>query len=242
MSNDLLSNDPAAKIYSGQLGKKYHEQKRHLHPTALPWVMELRAKKFQPHVRASDLVFEMGVGSGWNLGRLNCAKRLGCDAADFLEKDVKALDITFFRNIKDVPTAIADVAICHQTLEHLLHPAATLTELLRILKPSGQLILHVPWERERRYARYRPEEPNHHLYNWNAQNIGNLVEVLGYRIKSVCVLRYGYDRFAANLAVRLHGGEAAFRIIRTLMIAARPLREIELIAAREKRNVSPIST
>ena len=122
------------------------------------------------------------------------------------------------------------VAICHHTLEHLLAPAEALLQLARILKPQGKLVLHVPWERERRYARHRADEPNHHLYDWNAQNLGNLVTVLKFRIQSVVVRRYGYDRFAANLAARLRAGERGFRIIRAGMIALRPLREVELIA------------
>jgi hypothetical protein len=107
-----------------------------------------------------------------------------------------------------------------------------LRQLARILKPSGKLILHVPWERERRYSHYRADEPNHHLFNWNAQNVGNLASVLGYQIESVSIRRYGYDRFAANLAVRLCLGQRGFRLIRACLIALRPLREVELVAHR----------
>ena len=224
--------DAAAKLYQGADGQKYHEGKRSLNPATLEWVMKLRAEKFQPHVRDSDTVFEFGVGVGWNLGRLRCARKIGCDTSLFLKERVAALGIEFVAEHSAVPDETADVMICHQTLEHLLEPAKALKEFARILKLRGRLILHVPWERERRYSHFRAGEPNHHLYNWNAQNIGNLVSVLGYQIEAIQIRKYGYDRFAANLAARLRAGESGFKMIRGWMIALRPLREVEVIAAK----------
>ena len=226
-------SDPAARLYQGSSGQAYHEHKRALRPEGLEWLLALRAEKFQRHVRFEDVVFELGVGAGWNLGRLRCTRRIGCDTSEFLAERVKALGIEFVTDIAAVPDATAHVAICHHTLEHFLEPATALRQLARVLKPGGKLILHVPWEREHRYARYRPDEPNHHLYDWNAQNLGNLAAVLGYRIESVAIRRYGYDRFAANLAFRLHAGEPGFRAMRAGLIALRPLREVELLAARK---------
>ena len=224
--------DAAARLYQGASGQKYHEDKRALNPSALEWVMALRADKFRRHVRPDDVVFEFGVGAGWNLGKLRCARRIGCDTSDFLRERVMALGIEFVTDVAAVPDKTADVVICHQTLEHLLKPAETLTQFARVLKSAGKLILHVPWERERRYARFRADEPNHHLYNWNTQNIGNLIVLLGCKIESIRIRRYGYDRFAANLAVRLRAGEPGFRIIRACMIAMRPLIEVEVIATK----------
>ncbi len=230
--NDQPS-DPAAALYHGPSGHAYHEEKRALRPECLPWIMALRAEKLQRHVRPQDVVVELGVGSGWNLGQLRCARRIGVDTAAFLGERVAALGIEFFTDLAAVPVATADVAVCHQTLEHLLEPAAALRELARVLKPGGRLVLHVPWERERRYARYQATEPNHHLYNWNAQNVGNLVAVLGYQVESVAVRRYGYDRFAANAAARLRLGERGFRFIRACLVAVRPLWEVELTGRRQ---------
>ncbi len=224
--------DPAARLYQGSSGQAYHEDKRALRPECLPWLLALRAAKLQPHVQAGDVVFELGVGAGWNLGRLHCARRIGCDTSGFLAERVRALGIEFVGDLAAVPDATAHVAICHHALEHFLEPAEALRQMARVLKPGGKLILHVPWERERRYASYQPDEPNHHLYDWNAQNLGNLVTVLGYRIESVGIRRYGYDRLAANFAFRLRVGKKGFRAIRACLIALRPLREVELIASR----------
>ena len=224
--------DAAARLYEGVSGRNYHEEKRALNPAALEWVMTLRAEKFQRRVRASDTVFEFGVGSGWNLGRLRCARKIGCDASTFLKERITALGIEFVTESSAVPDETADVVICHQTLEHLLEPARALKEFARILKPQGRLILHVPWERERRYSQFCADEPNHHLYSWNAQNIGNLISILGYEIEAVQIRKYGYDRFAANLAARLRAGENTFKMLRLGMVLLRPLWEVELIGVK----------
>ena len=225
--------DDAARLYQDQPGHAYHDHKRALRPEALDWVMALRAEKFQSHVRPDDVVFELGVGSGWNLGRLRCGQRIGCDTSPFLAERVSLLGIRFVTELPSIPAATADVAICHHTLEHLLEPADALRQLARILKPGGRLILHVPWERERRFSHHDPRDPNHHLYNWNAQNLGNLVALLGYRVERVGIRRYGYDRFAANLAARLRLPAAGFRLIRAGLLTLRPLREVELLAIRQ---------
>lgn len=227
--------DPAAVIYRGEQGKAYHDGKRALRPEALPWVMALRAGKFQKHVSRTDTVFEYGVGSGWNLGKLECSRKIGYDTATFLRERVQAVGVEFVEDTAKVPSEDIDVAICHQTLEHVLEPAACLAEFARILKPNGKLIVHVPWERERRYVRYDPAEPNHHLYTWNAQTLGNLLTVTGFMVDSIAVRRYGWDRFAANTASRLRLGEHGFRLLRRLMVSLRPLLEVEA-AARKAGN------
>lgn len=222
--------DAAARQYREASGRAYHEGKRGLPAGALPWVQALRAEKFQRHVGPRDTVVEFGVGAGWNLARLACARRIGVDAADFLADELRSQGIEFVGDVAAISPASADVLLCHHALEHVLEPAAVLREFARVLKPDGLLIVHVPWEVEGRYARYDPAEPNHHLFHWNAQNLGNLAAVLGWRIESIGARRYGYDRFAATLALRLRLGATGFRALRAALIALRPCQEIELVA------------
>ena len=225
----------AEEFYHGLAGRHYHEGKRALHPKAAPWVMALRSEKFRRYVQPQDTVFEFGVGFGWNLAQIKCARRIGTDIAGFLENHMSSLGIEFVSGIDLIPDGTVDVVICHHTLEHLPNPAETLKQLARILKSQGRLILHVPWEKERRYSHYDPNEPNHHLYTWNAQNLGNLVSVCGFSVESVAVRRYGYDRFASKLAARLGLNEFGFRLIRSALILLRPLYEVELVARSEIR-------
>jgi SAM-dependent methyltransferase len=233
MNSHTSRTDSVTRHYEGDAGRDYHDGKRALAPAALKWVMRLRAEKFQPHVRPVDTIVELGVGAGWNLGRLQCARRIGCDAAEFLAERLVPLGIEFIQILASLNEATADVALCHHTLEHLLDPADALRELARVLKPGGKLLLHVPWDRERRFTRFQPNEPNHHLFTWNAQCIGNLLLALNWRIESIRTQRYGYDRFAANVASRFRLGESGFRACRCAMIALRPWHEVEVVAVKD---------
>lgn len=224
--------DPASRLYQGAAGRQYHEGKRGLPGAALPWVVRLRAERFQPWASPSDTVVELGVGAGWNLAGLQCARRVGVDSADHLAPALAAQGIEWVSDLKVLKNGMADLALCHHTLEHLLHPAVALTELARVLRPHGRLVLGVPWETERRHGRYQANDRDQHLYHWNVQNLGNLVTVLGWRIESLGVRAYGWDRFTATLAWRWQLGETGFRLLRRICILLRPLREVELIARR----------
>ena len=103
---------------------------------AVPWVAALRARKFAPFIGEGDIVLEYGAGSGWNLAALRCRRKIGYDVADFLEPSLRALGIEFAADTRLLPEALADVVICHHTLEHLLRPPDALEEMRRLLKPA----------------------------------------------------------------------------------------------------------
>ncbi len=216
--------------YQGEAGREYHFKKRGIPPAAYPWIARSRAAKFLPHVRGADVVFEFGVGPGWNLAELGCARRLGHDIADFLGAELLRRGIEPIAVTEQLASGSVDVAICHHALEHVLEPAAVLQELSRLLRPGGTLLLAVPFEKERRYRQYRQDEPNHHLYSWNPQTLGNLVVEAGFILSSARLGQFGYDRFAAVWADRLRLGERGFRWIRVLAHLLKPGREVRVVA------------
>jgi SAM-dependent methyltransferase len=226
-----LRSDPKDH-YRGEVGRRYHTDKRGIPDRAYPWVARLRATKFARHVHAADAVLEYGVGAGWNLAFLNCRKRLGHDVAPFLASTLESHGIEFVPDTGTVEAETIDVVICHHTLEHTRAPAMALTELRRLLRPQGTLWLSVPYEKERRYRRFRPDEPNHHLYSWNVQTLGNLVEELGFELVEASLGRFGYDRFAAVQACRLGLGERGYRLIRGALHLARPGWEVRVLARK----------
>jgi len=228
-----MAFDAAESAYLGASGSAYHEGKRSVPPEALPWILRSRAELFQPWIRDSDAVFEFGCGFGWNLAGLRCAARAGHDISEGLRPEVEAAGAAFISRTDTLESASFDVAIAHHSLEHVPEPRRTLFELGRILKPDGLLLLAVPWERERRYTRFDPGEPNHHLFSWNAQTLGNLVAVSGFRVESAGVRSYGYDRRAALIAVRWRLGAAGFHTVRSALRALRPLREVVIRARPE---------
>ena len=227
------AHEVARQAYRGASGRAYHGEKRSVPAAAIPWLIRVRAAVFQPQVGADDSVLEWGCGAGWNLAGLKCGRRVGLDVAVALRPEVEAAGIEFCEATTHLPPAQFDRVLCHHALEHVPDPLETLVELRRLLKPSGRLLLSVPWEREARYCRFDPAEPNHHLFSWNAQTLGNLVTVAGLAVDSIGVRTYGYDRRAAIWAVRLGLGESGFRGIRRLLQTLRPLKEVTAVLRRE---------
>ena len=215
--------------YVGEASQDYHQKKRAIPEPALPWVARLRAEKLQPFIAATDTVFEFGAGYGWNLVELRCLRKVAFDIAELAARDPA---IEWVQNLESVPDDSVDAVICHHALEHVMRPVETLEGLRRILKSKGKLLLFVPFEKERRYRYFDSAEPNHHLYSWNAQTLGNLVKECGLQIESAGIGRFGYDRFAAKLAVRLRIGETGFRLIRAVAHLLRPLAEVRVLATK----------
>jgi SAM-dependent methyltransferase len=224
--------EQAERHYRGEAGKRYHGEKRAIPEEAVPWVARSRAEKLAAHLRPSDTVLEYGAGFGWNLARLDCRRKLAFDLADLLPPSIRAAGVEFVPDTKAIPGATVDVAVCHHALEHLMQPVAALEEMGRLLRPEGKLLLFVPLERERKYRRFDPAEPNHHLYSWNAQTLGNLVQESGFRVMEAATGPFGYDRFAAVWAGRLRLGEKGFRALRRLLLTLKPAREVRIAATR----------
>lgn len=227
-----MAADAAEAAYVGSGGAAYHEGKRALPEGAEPWVVRARAALFQPVIGGSDAVFEFGCGFGWNLAGLRCARRVGHDVAVQLQPVIEAAGIEFAATTDALPAGTFDVIIAHHSLEHVPEPRTVLLELKRLLKPGGRLVVAVPYESGRRYHRFDPAEPNHHLYSWNVQTLGNLMTVAGFKPDNAGLRTYGYDRRAAVVAVRLRMGETGFRMIRAVLQRLVPLREVVMVARK----------
>lgn len=221
---------PEETPYRGPTAAAYHLDKRSIPPGAIPWLCRARADLFQPWIDPAAVVFEFGCGWGWNLGHLYCARRLGHDIASFVPPALVDLGIEYVEDPSQLASGSASVVLCHHALEHVIDPAAVLRELKRIVSDDGILILSVPYEKERRYRRFDPTDPNHHLYSWTVQTLGTLVSVTGWRVETAELRAYGDDRRAARWAVRLGWGERGFRWLRLGLRTLRPIQEIVIRA------------
>jgi SAM-dependent methyltransferase len=219
--------------YRLERGRDYHESKRTIPECAYPWVASLRARKMQPEVADGDVVLEYGVGTGWNLARLRCGRRLGFDLAEHVQSVLGQHGIEFIADTAALAEGTVDVCVCHHTLEHTPQPPGVIAEIARLLRSGGKLLLFVPYERERRYRRYDAGEPNHHLYSWNVQTLGNLTADAGFHILQAGIGRFGYDRFAAVWAARTGLGEWGYRWIRRAVHLVQPAYEVRIVARKE---------
>ncbi len=225
--------DPSLAIrahYVGESGRASHARRFAIPDAAYDWVARSRARKIAPHVSAAHTVVEFGVGHGWNLAALECRERVGFDVGAHVAPIVREHGIRFVEHPEELRSGSADVLICHHVLEHVPDPAATLAELRRILSPAGRLLLFVPYETERRFWRYTTDEPDHHLFSWTPQSLGNLVHDCGFSVDSAGLGEFGYDRIAAVWACRLRLGELGFRLLRRLALMVRPAREVRIVA------------
>lgn len=216
--------------YTGAAGREYHGRKHILPAEAVSWVARLRAEKIQPFVQPTDMVFEFGAGTGWNLLGLRCARRIAFDLSGRPESSDPGID--WIDNLSEIAPESINVVVCHHTLEHVELPPVELRKLAQLLRPGERILLFVPFEKERRYRQHDPNEPNHHLYSWNAQTLGNLVTECGFKLESATVGEFGYDRFASNLAYKLKIGERGFRLIRRMVHLVKPASEVRVVASR----------
>ena len=219
--------------YSGESGEKYHQTKRSIPDIAYNWIANLRSEKISPYIDSDDIIFEYGVGTGWNLAKLNCKKKLGYDLSKHLEQTNEIHGIEFIEDLSSLNKSSIDVIICHHALEHMPVPTVFFNDIRAILRDKGKLLLFVPFEKEKRYRYYNPNEPNHHVYSWNVQTLGNLVTDMGFKIIQAKVHQFGYDRVASVWAVKLNIGEKGFRLIRRALHIIKPALEVCIIAVKE---------
>jgi len=229
----MTFEDKIRQRYSGEKGRRYHRSKRSIPDSAYQWVAELRAEKIRPFINKTDVVLEYGVGTGWNLAELDCQCKFGFDLSEHLEPVNLSHGIEYVKDIKKIDDASVDVVICHHMLEHTSNPPEILKEIKRILRENGKLLLFVPFEKERRYHHFNPDELNHHLYSWNVQTMGNLLSDIGFTIIQGKVREFGYDRFAAVWAVKLGLGRKGYRLIRKIIHLIKPASEVYIMAKKE---------
>jgi SAM-dependent methyltransferase len=229
----MTFEDKIRQRYSGEKGKQYHQGKRSIPEAAYRWIATLRAAKIQPFINRTDTVLEYGVGSGWNLAELDCRRKLGFDLSEHLESVIRDHGIEYVKDIKNIDDASVDVVVCHHMLEHTSNPPEILKEIKRVLRGNGKLLLFVPFEKERRYRYFNPDEPNHHLYSWNVQTMSNLVSDIGFEVIQGKVREFGYDRFAAVWALKLGLGQKGYRLIRKAIHLIKPASEVYIMAKKD---------
>lgn len=221
---------PAEAFYSLESG--YHASHLEVPPAAFALMAGERRRKIQPHVPPGASVFEFGAGTGLNLARIEAARKAACDIGAHLAGGLRSLGIEFL-DLAAAPSDCFDVAVAHHSLEHVPSPHDTLGELWRILRPGGRLLVYAPFEKETRYRRYDPAEPNHHLYSWNVQTLANLAAVCGFTVESCACAPTGYERFAARIAARLGLGAGAYRMLLAVLRLIHRPEEIRLVARKE---------
>lgn len=107
----------------------------------------LTVDAIQRHAPAGATILDAGCAMGDLLLRLGDYRAYGCDiAAPYLGvANKRGLKVTL-ANIEDMPyrTGSFDVVVAADVLEHVLDLNAAVRELVRVLRPTGTLIVRVP--------------------------------------------------------------------------------------------------
>ncbi len=123
---------------------------------------------------------EFGVGLGQNIFfARNMA--FGIDISDFCIKKCASRGIKVLKDIKQVKSNSLSGVLCCHCLEHLDNPAGYLKEFFRVLRPNGKLVLLLPVE-SHDMKPFRPS-PTQHLFAWNLQTIGDLLQHVGFKFR-----------------------------------------------------------
>jgi len=217
-----------------QADSRYHDPLLEIPEKCSRWISRLRADKLSPWLGKVSKVLEFGVGSGWNLAAVPVKERLGYDIGAHLRTVVEGRGICFLDSLDSISPASLPCVLSHHCIEHVPDPNSVLSQIGNCLEPGGTLLLYVPFETERRYRSYDPNEINHHLFSWNVQSFANLVAATGFEIVSVRTRRFGYERRCAMVAAKLGIGEVGFRLLNALILRLWKAEEIELVARKNK--------
>jgi SAM-dependent methyltransferase len=187
----------AARHYHGPGGQEYFSYQL----AASFAVAHLETWKFESHIKPTDTVVDFGCGAGRILKLLNAATKLGVEVNPAARSEADRQGIETVSSVSSIPGAFADVVISNHALEHTIRPIDELKALRRILKPSGRLVLCVPFDDWRINRRFRVDmdEPNHHLYTWSPLLLRNALVQADYSVLESRLVRFTWPPFTQQL-------------------------------------------
>ncbi len=104
-------------------------------------------------------VLDVGCGRMPYRGLVPATRYVGVDVDTPVTRELAAADVFYDGRTLPFAAATFDGVICSQVLEHVFAPEEFLRELARVLRPSGRLVLTVPFawdehEQPHDFARY----------------------------------------------------------------------------------------
>lgn len=104
-------------------------------------------------------LLDIGCGTKPYEKLFNVSKYVGLDIESSINENRSKADDFYDGNKFPYADSAFDVALCNQVLEHVFNPNVFLSEINRVLKPGGRLIMTVPFvwdehEQPHDYARY----------------------------------------------------------------------------------------
>ena len=222
---DAMESKTVSAHYGEEGGKKYLASQHELMKFG-GWA---NRTKFEPYIKPTDAVLDFGCGAGYLLEQLDCAVKWGVEINPHAIPLAEAKGITVFTRTEDVPTHSVDVVISNHALEHTRRPLDEVSDLMRVLKPNGLLVIVVPCESiERAFV---ANDINHHLYTWSPMNLGHLLLETGWTVLDVAPYRHKWPPQYQRIAK--YGGRGLFNVLGTIWsYCSREVGQIRAVAQK----------
>jgi SAM-dependent methyltransferase len=193
--------------------------------------------KFSQFISPIMNVLDFGCGGGYLLANIECRARLGIEINPVARAEAKNHGIHAVTSTSEVENDWADLIISNHALEHCMHPLDELRALLPKLFPGALAVFYLPCEAIKN--KFRPDDPNHHLYTWSPMSAANLFAEAGFTVvESKAYLHTWPPRFLPQL-LRSLGGRRLFELGCTLYgrltylnLTPTPVCQVRVVAKR----------
>jgi len=134
---------------------------------------------FDAWAKSAKDILDFGAGHG----ALTATVNADChDLSTYALDKLRTAGRKVVADTRDLPDGSYDIVFSSHTLEHCKKPLEIVTEMRRLLKSTGRVILILPIETMPGKPRYTLDN-DCHLYAWNFQNITNLLITSGFEIQ-----------------------------------------------------------
>ncbi len=214
-----------ANDYQGAEGEQYYAYQSGANSER----KQFETWKFEKYISLTDTVVDFGCGAGLMLKYLTAAEKLGIEVNPTARADATRHGIDTVSSASDIADGFADVVISNHALEHTIRPLDELEALRRILKPTGKLVICVPFDDWRMHRRFTVDtrEPNHHLYTWSPLLLRNLLNEAGYTVHESRIVRFTWPPFTTRVGEL---GVGVFRLAGAVAAFARQSRQVIAVA------------
>ncbi|WP_092787770.1 class I SAM-dependent methyltransferase [Rhodospira trueperi] len=148
--------------------------------------------KFEPFLTPDDRVVDFGCGGGFLLANMNCQEKVGVEVNPTARQAAEGHGLKVVASLAEISDGWASLIVSNHALEHVEHPFAVASEMLRVLEPGGRVVIVVPCDHYR--VDFDPSDINQHLYSWSPMNLGNLFKHAGFEVEQCGLFIHTWPR------------------------------------------------